>query len=511
MIAGSLRLNFAHKFSSAKSKTRFFLAASTVDITSVYYTMTNHWLSSLLYLSTLVAATQSLVTPAFIAPASRLNLAPSLSSSTTTGAQRAQEQANTNIRTRSTTALPYLIEHSNHPNVMESLHVEGLEAITTSPSKPQQEDPGATEDFLLKQVDIVFGLPVLVTPRTSQQQNLAYLSRFLKEQKKWIDTMMTRHGAILFRGFDLDTAQDVEDAVRSYNPQLNNQYRGTSPRNTQGGTEYVFSAAEVPSHWPIAQHLEMSFLPSPPKQLYFSALKAPTAIGGETAVADFRKVYHDLPPKLRNKLSDKKLRYTRSHHKIGVKHNTHDVAAMLGWPELFGTADPREVERLAAMEGTPMRWEGKNRDIFVSEFQSEPFQLHPETNEPVFFNHANVFHWTSFPAELFAAFRRTKDIRFLGHALKVTANSVLRYGILRQKMALHIAFGDGTPISIFEMHQIRKAIHKNMVFNRWQKGDLLLLDNFSTSHGRQPTYDKGRNIVVAWSDPIEKLNTPVDP
>jgi hypothetical protein len=73
-------------------------------------------------------------------------------------------------------------------------------------------------------------------------------------------------------------------------------------------------------------------------------------------------------------------------------------------------------------------------------------------------------------------------------------------------MALQVAFGDGTPISFREMHQIRKAVHKNMVFNRWQQGDLMLIDNFSTSHGRQPTYDKGRNIVVAWSDPIEKKN-----
>jgi alpha-ketoglutarate-dependent taurine dioxygenase len=75
---------------------------------------------------------------------------------------------------------------------------------------------------------------------------------------------------------------------------LNNQYRGTSPRNIQGNTDYVFSAAKVPSHDPIAQHVEMSFLPAPPKQLYFSALQAPkTAVGGETTLADFRKVYQD--------------------------------------------------------------------------------------------------------------------------------------------------------------------------------------------------------------------------
>jgi hypothetical protein len=309
----------------------------------------------------------------------------------------------------------------------------------------------------------------------------------------------------MFRDFELQTAQNVEDAILSYNPKLNNQYRGTSPRNVQGGTKYVFSAAEVPSHYPIAQHIEMSFLPALPKQLYFSALKAPTTVGGETALADFRKVYQDLPKKLREKRSTKKLRYTRTHYKVGAK-NTHDVAAMLGWPEMFGTSDQKEVGRLSREEGMPMRWEGKNKDTFVTEFQSEPFQLHPQTKEPVWFNHAQVFHWTSFPAELFASFRRTREWRILGHALRVSARSLLQYRLLRKKMALQVAFGDGTPISFREMHQIRKAVHKNMVFNRWQQGDLMLIDNFSTSHGRQPTYDKGRNIVVAWSDPIEKKN-----
>ena len=78
--------------------------------------------------------------------------------------------------------------------------------------------------------------------------------------------------------------------------------------------------------------------------------------------------------------------------------------------------------------------------------------------------------------------------------------------MLRQTMSLDITFGDGELLSMRDMSVIRKAIHKNMVYTRWQKGDILILDNFSTSHGRQPTYDKGRKVVVSWSDPIVKAN-----
>jgi hypothetical protein len=45
-----------------------------------------------------------------------------------------------------------------------------------------------------------------------------------------------------------------------------------------------------------------------------------------------------------------------------------------------------------------------------------------------------------------------------------------------------------------------------MVFNRWKKGDILFIDNFSVSHGRQPTYDTGRKVVVGWDHPLKKLN-----
>lgn len=34
----------------------------------------------------------------------------------------------------------------------------------------------------------------------------------------------------------------------------------------------------------------------------------------------------------------------------------------------------------------------------------------------------------------------------------------------------------------------------------------MCIDNFSVSHGRQPTYDLGRKILVAWSEPLDKTS-----
>jgi Taurine catabolism dioxygenase TauD, TfdA family len=180
----------------------------------------------------------------------------------------------------------------------------------------------------------------------------------------------------------------MEVAINAYQPKLNNTYRGTSPRRALEGASNIFSAAEVPASYPIAQHLEMSFLDAPPSELYFGCLKPSQAAGGETALADFRKVARDLPIDLKNKFLTKGgVRYTRTHRKVG-KYFTYDVADMLGWPELFGTNDKKEVEAMCVLECIPVQW--TDDDTFVSVTQTDAFQLHPTTHDLVWFNHTQV-------------------------------------------------------------------------------------------------------------------------
>ncbi|GKY91024.1 hypothetical protein MPSEU_000075200 [Mayamaea pseudoterrestris] len=365
-----------------------------------------------------------------------------------------------------------------------------------------------TSNFGLDTVNISFltnpgdkkTLPLVITPRWND--SLQFWIDWATNNRPWLNEKLLQYGAILVRGFQVNSAEDMEAAIQAYQPRLNNTYRGTSPRNLLGSTEYIFSAAEVPANYPIAQHIEMSFLPAPPKQLYFGCLKPSKSSGGETALADFRKVYEDVPLELKQKLLTKGLQYTRTHKKQGA-YLTYDVSDMLGWPSLFGTDDKLEVEKMCKAENIPFYWQG---DTFVSVTHSQAFQLHPITREHVWFNHTQVFHWTTFPCELWFAFKRTWEFRLLLQCLLVGFFSVIKYGLLRHKMSLDVSFGDGEAISAWEMSQIRRAIHKNMVFNRWQKGDICMIDNFAVSHGRQPTYDKGRKIAVAWSEPLQKAN-----
>eukprot|EP01083_Nonionella_stella_P118438 353576_1 len=371
-------------------------------------------------------------------------------------------------------------------------------------STPRKEECYALDDINVSFLDKTKqALPLVLTPRFDD--SLEFLCKWAEANRPWVEEQILKYGAVLIRGFQVGSAPAFEKAILSLQPNLCNSYRGTSPRSLMEGTRYAFSAADVPVNYPIAQHIEMSFLNAPPQQIYFGCLKeSKSAVGGETSLCDFRKLYHELSPALRNKLITKKIKYQRTHSKVGERF-TFDVGGMLSWVDLFKTSDKQKVEKICKEEDAPIvQWIGANQDTFLQEWVDEPFQLHPVTREHVWFNHTQVFHWTAFPCELWYACCRVRDIRLFLHFVFVSIYNVVIYGLLGYKMALDSTFGDGKPISFQEMNEIRDVIHKNMVFSRWSKGDILCIDNFSTSHGRQPTYDKGRKVIVSWSHLLDK-------
>lgn len=350
-------------------------------------------------------------------------------------------------------------------------------------------------------------LPLIISPRYND--TLSFLTEWLTHNRSWVEEQMLTYGAVLIRGFDISSPVELEKAILALQPNLCQDYRGTSPRSVFDGTDYIFSAADVPATYPIGQHVEMAFLKAPPRQLYFGCIQAPSnSIGGETSLCDFRKVYNELDPSLRDKFQRLGLQYNRTHPKVGSKWS-FDVGSMLSWAQMFGTTDKKEVENISREEdAAAVQWIGKDNDTFFQSWQDDATQLHPVTGERVWFNHAQVFHWSTFPAELWYAFTRIQDIRFLLRAIIIGIVAVVKYVLLGHRMALDVRFGNDTPISVSEMQEIRRVVHKNMVFSTWQQGDIMAIDNFSTSHGRQPTYGKGRKIAVAWSNPHDKTSTP---
>ena len=142
-------------------------------------------------------------------------------------------------------------------------------------------------------------LPLIISPRLDD--SLEFLCHWLELNRPWVEEQILTYGAVLIRGFQVKDAPEFERAIQSLQPNLSDSYRGTSPRSVFAGTKYTFSAADAPVNYPIAQHCEMSFLASPPKQLYFGCRQEAKTGGGETALCDFRAVAEQLDGSLRKK------------------------------------------------------------------------------------------------------------------------------------------------------------------------------------------------------------------
>ena len=383
------------------------------------------------------------------------------------------------------------------PNEVSVLQSE-RSRLTPSSSSPTPLDleevefphPGLTSS---SRVSSPSPSPLILRPKYDHQSSSSpeFLRTFLKNNRQWIEQRILESGTVVFRGFGLESETidpdkgSVDETVRAFDPDYNIRASSSSSFDSRNGFEYYFISntggrEDYPSSV-TTLYSDLNCTASSRKQL--------KEIGREKRLVDFRKIYRYLPSKLRTKLINKKLRYRRTHRtlatetlasKFGGKKTIDDTDRASSWFQLFGTTNKRHVERMCEKINTNILRDIYESSIFVSEFLSEPFQLHPKTQERIWFRHAHVFHWTVFPAELFANFRRTKNVRILGRALRVGAQSFWKYGIRRQRTTpVEVTFGDGTPISIWEMHQIRNAIQHSTVHSRWQQGDLLIVDGLS--------------------------------
>ena len=246
---------------------------------------------------------------------------------------------------------------------------------------------------------------------------------------------------------------------------------------------------------PVTQHCEMSFLPTAPRYLFFFCYVEPVD-GGETPVCDFRKVYQQLDPKIRQEFEEKGVRLIRNYSGPDTKAGK-DLFQLKKWDELFKTTDHAKVEEECKKNELTPTWLPDDKLRLVNERPS--VQKHPDTGEMVWFNHLQVFHREAAAIEYKHIFNRRKD--FFSFRYMVMLNAITFFKRIFKKPvdeAMHMVFADGTEIPKSYVEHVEQVIWNNLVANPWKLGDVLMIDNFSTSHGRLP-YKGPRDILVAWT------------
>ena len=277
-----------------------------------------------------------------------------------------------------------------------------------------------------------------------------------------IDRELLEAGAVLFRGFQVDTPEAFHDAVKAYSSQLLDYTYRSTPRKEE--SKQVYTSTDYPASEDIPMHNENSYSHSWPLKLWFYCVQ-PAKSGGATPVADSRRVLERLDRSLRERFAQRGVLYVRHYSKV----------MDLPWQEVFQTTDKAEVERFCRDNGIQFEWEDDN---LTTRQVSQAIARHPSTGEEVWFNQANLFHPSSLPAEDY------EDMLTIFGPDKLPRNAL---------------YGDGTPFTPEELAAIREAYEQEAVDVAWEKGDVLLIENMLAAHGRRP-FTPPRKVLVAMSE-----------
>ena len=320
-------------------------------------------------------------------------------------------------------------------------------------------------------------LPLVIQP-VSPFKSKSDFYHLLSSNCDYFKQNLLRYGGILFRGFPLENADDFAACIRHLGTGKSLDYiGGDSPRNKI--QEGIYTSTEAPPSIKIPLHNELSFVELHPKHIYFFC-EIPSKLGGSTIIADSRKIYHAVSNEIKDKFIKKRLRYESCYYFKSRLMNFVNALqpSHKSWIQVFETESKEEVERKCREHKFDYQWQ-KNGWLKISQVRPATL-VHPETGEEIWFNQAHLY---DFNPKLLGAWRYI--------AAKVF--------YCQKHTKLHqVFFADLDPIPREDLYHIMDVLDEHTISFPWEKGDLLLLDNLLTMHGRG-TFKGKRRILTSMT------------
>lgn len=306
-------------------------------------------------------------------------------------------------------------------------------------------------------------LPLLMEPDGRDEAPVPCLVEWVEAERATFGKYLQLHGGVLLRGFNLETVADFERVCRAFAPQLKDYVGGESPRTAVSGG--IYTSTEYPAHLEIALHGEMSYAHEWPACLFFFSLQ-PADTGGETPIADSRRILASIDADVLRRFEQRQIMYLNNYH--------GGWGLGKSWQDTFETTDRAALESHLESAGISFRW--SDNGLWTRAVRPAVV-AHPGSGERVWFNQADRWHVSSRGEE--------------------NARKLLRI-MSEDELPRHARYGDGSPIEARDLASVRAAYQANRQSFQWHRGDLLVLDNLLTAHGRGP-FTGERRVLVAMA------------
>ena len=343
---------------------------------------------------------------------------------------------------------------------MQTVLIGDLEAAIRRHHAPFNMVTDAAAPVKVRGYERRHALPMLVHAEGSN----ASLVDWLSANRDQLSADLLRHGGILFRGFAIESTDKFEAAIRAVSGRLLDYTYRSTPRTIVSGK--IYTSTEYPPHQAIPLHNENSYTRDWPMKIWFFSRICATT-GGETPIADSRRVYQRIPREVRERFARHGVLYVRN----------YGSGFDLPWQEVFQTSERRNVEEFCQTAGMQFEWLSDDR--LRTRQVCQAVASHPVTGEMVWFNQAHLFHVSRLPEEVRDAM------------LTIFAE---------EDLPRNVYFGDGARIDSADLNLICEAYEQEKVAFQWEQGDVLLLDNMLTAHARNP-FTGERQVVVGLAEP----------
>lgn len=285
---------------------------------------------------------------------------------------------------------------------------------------------------------------------------------WIKQNLHEIEQHLEQSGAVLFRGFPVDSAETFDAFSDSFDYPNFTYKESLSNAVRINFTERVFTANEAPKDVEIYLHHEMAQTPISPSKLFFFC-KTAADKGGATPLCRSDMLFTALQekmPDLAQEFISKGLKYT-THMPA---ENDANSGQGRSWKSTLSVESVAQAEHKLAELG--YSWDWQQDGSLKATTPVLPAVIQMGENRQVFYN------------QLIAAYMGWEGVR--------------------ENPSKAITFGDDSAIPAEGLELINSLSSKFTFDLEWQDGDVALVDNYLTMHGRRSySGDRKRQVLVA--------------